>query len=138
MSSFEDLLVWRRSKDLASKVILAMRSSKNYGLKDQIIRSAISVPSNIAEGAERKGTKEFANFISYSSGSCAELMTQIMIASDIGELDQAMADEFLNESREISKMLYGLRKSLGDSSSWKLQVLVIKLYKHEHEQRRSR
>lgn len=117
MSSFEDLLVWRRSKDLASKVILEMSSSRNYGLKDQMIRSAISVPSNIAEGAERKGAKEFANFISYSSGSCAELMTQIMIAADIGELDQTKADGFLNECREISKMLYGLRMSLRDSSS---------------------
>ncbi|MBT8036530.1 MAG: four helix bundle protein [Verrucomicrobiae bacterium] len=117
MSSFEDLQVWRRSKDLASKVILAIAPSKNYGLKDQMIRSAISVPSNIAEGAERKGTKEFANFISYSSGSCAELMTQIMIASDIGELDRAKADNFLAECREISKMLYGLRRSLHDSSS---------------------
>ena len=115
MSSFEDLAVWRRSKDLASKVILAMSSSRNYGLKDQIIRSAISVPSNLAEGAERKGAKEFANFISYSSGSCAELMTQIMIASDIGELEQVKADEFITECREISKMLYGLRKSLRDS-----------------------
>ena len=94
-----------------------MNQSKNYGLKDQMIRSAVSVPSNIAEGAERKGLKEFANFISYSSGSCAELTTQIMIASDIGELDQAKAAAFISECREISKMLYGLRMSLRNSSS---------------------
>ena len=112
MSNFEDLLVWKRSKDLASKVILAMSSSKNFGLKEQIIRSSISVPSNIAEGAERKGDKEFANFLSYSSGSCAELMTQIMIATEVGELDQDKGDGFIAECREISKMLFGLRKSL--------------------------
>ena len=112
MSSFENLLVWQRSKALASKVILAMGSSKNYGLRDQIIRSSISVPSNVAEGAERKGDKEFANFLSYSSGSCAELMTQIMIAADVGELDQVEAEGFITECREISKMLFGLRKSL--------------------------
>ena len=115
MSSFEELVVWRRSKDLASKVILAVSPSKNYSLKDQIIRSAVSVPSNLAEGAERKGTKGFANFISYSSGSCAELMTQIMIATDIGEMDPAQADAFITECREIHKMLYGLRMSLRDS-----------------------
>ena len=94
---------------------MAISSSKNYSLKDQIIRSAISVPSNLAEGAERKGPKEFANFISYSSGSCAELMTQIMIAVDVGELDQLKAEDFITECREVSKMLYGLRKSLRDS-----------------------
>jgi len=94
---------------------MAISSSKNYSLKDQIIRSAISVPSNLAEGAERKGPKEFANFISYSSGSCAELMTQIMIAVDVGELDQLNAEDFITECREVSKMLYGLRKSLRDS-----------------------
>ena len=67
MNSFEDLQVWQRSKALAVQVINMLSTTKNYGLKDQMIRSAISIPSNIAEGAERKGPKEFANFISYSS-----------------------------------------------------------------------
>ena len=57
MNSFEDLLVWQRSKALAVQVINMLSTSKNYGLKDQMIRSAISIPSNIAEGAERKGPK---------------------------------------------------------------------------------
>ena len=117
MSSFEDLQVWQRSKLLAIRVISELAASKNYSLKDQMTRSAISIPSNLAEGAERKGPKEFANFISYSSGSCAELMTQIMIAKDIKELDEGIADQFIEECRKISKMLYGLRKSLRDSSS---------------------
>ena len=110
--SFEDLLVWKRSKVLAVEVIRALSASKNDSLRDQIMRSAISIPSNLAEGAERKGSKEFANFISYSSGSCAELMTQLMIAKDIRELDAEMAERFIKECREISKMLYGLRKSI--------------------------
>jgi four helix bundle protein len=112
MSSFEDLQVWQRSKALAVQVINMLTTSKNYGLKDQMIRSAISIPSNVAEGAERKGQKEFANFISYSSGSCAELMTQIMIAKEINEFDDDKADALIAECREISRMLYGLRKSL--------------------------
>ena len=110
--SFEDLLVWQRSKALAVEVILAVSASRNKCLKDQIMRSAISIPSNLAEGAERKGNKEFTNFISYSSGSCAELMTQLMIAKDIRELDAEMVEGFIKECREISKMLYGLRKSI--------------------------
>ena len=112
MSNFEDLQVWKRSKELAVKTILAFEKSKNYGLKDQIIRSAISVPSNIAEGAERKGNKEFANFINYASGSCAELITQLMIAKEIHDLSSLLAEELIDEGREISKMLYGLRKSI--------------------------
>ena len=59
----------------------------------------------------------FANFISYSSGSCAELMTQIMIAKEVYQLEENAANELIEECREISKMLYGLRKSLRDSSS---------------------
>jgi four helix bundle protein len=116
MSSFEDLQVWQRSKALAVQVINMLSTSKNYSLKDQMIRSAISVPSNIAEGAERKGSKEFANFISYSSGSCAELMTQIMIAKEINEFDNDKANVLIAECREISKMLYGLRKSLSSNN----------------------
>lgn len=112
MSSFEDLQVWQRSKTLAVQVIKGMEASKNYSLKDQITRSAISVPSNLAEGAERKGSKEFANFISYSSGSIAELITQLMIAEEIGEISKSNAQMWITESREISKMLYALRKSL--------------------------
>lgn len=82
-----------------------------------MIRSAISIPSNIAEGAERKGQKGFANFISYSSGSYAELMAQIMIAKEINEFDNDNADTLIAECREISKMLYGrLRKSLSSNS----------------------
>ncbi|MDG1302250.1 MAG: four helix bundle protein [Opitutae bacterium] len=112
MSSFENLQVWQRSKQFAVEVIQNITTSKFFGLKDQMIRSAISVPSNLAEGAERKGSKEFANFISYSSGSCAELMTQLMIAKEIGEIDVEKADGCIVECRAISKMLYALRKSI--------------------------
>lgn len=115
--SFEDLVVWQRSKALAVNVINALSDSKNYSLKDQIIRSAVSIPSNLAEGAARKGNKEFANFISYSSGSCAELLTQVMIAKDINEIESDIADALILECREINKMLYGLRKSISNTKA---------------------
>ncbi len=97
---------------LAVDVICALSASNNFGLKDQMIRSAISIPSNIAEGAERKGSKEFANFISYSSGSCAELMTQLMIAKETDEIGVEKADVLISECREISKVLYALRRAI--------------------------
>lgn len=114
MSSFEDLQVWQRSKDVAVEVIKLIGHSRNYGLRDQMTRSALSVPSNIAEGAERKGKKEFANFLSYASGSAAELITQLMISTELGEITEVTAAKLITESREISKMLYALRNSLED------------------------
>ena len=112
MSSFENLSVWQRSKQLAVDVIRALEDSRNYSLRDQIVRSAVSIPSNIAEGAERKGSKEFANFISYSSGSTAELITQLMIAAELNEISSDDAKAWIRECREISKMLFALRRSI--------------------------
>jgi four helix bundle protein len=91
MASFEDLEVWQRSCDLAVEVCDAFKSCKDYGLRDQITRSAVSVPSNIAEGAERLSRKEFAQFLGYAKGSAGELRTQIIIASRLGYIEDARA-----------------------------------------------
>ena len=117
MSSFEDLNVWRKAKTLAIAVSREVASSKNFALRDQMIRSAISVPSNIAEGAERSGKKEFANFLSYALGSNAELITQIMIAKELKEIDSLIADSFIADGREIGRMLHGLHTSLAKQPS---------------------
>ena len=80
--NFEGLAVWERSKTIAVEVCRASSTCKNRGFRDQIMRSAVSVPSNIAEGAERNGTKEFILFLGYAKGSLGELRTQIMIGSE--------------------------------------------------------
>jgi four helix bundle protein len=116
MSSFEDLDVWHRSKALAVLVLREMKTSNNYALRDQMTRSAISVPSNIAEGAERSGAKEFCNFLSYSAGSCAELITQIQIAHELGEINPTVARAAVDEGKQIGKMIYALRKSIASKS----------------------
>ncbi len=74
-------------------------------------RSAVSVPSNIAEGAERDSMKEFVRFLNIAKGSAAELRTQIYIASRIGVLSKTQQEELTSELKEISKMLHGLVKS---------------------------
>ena len=66
--SFEDLEVWQRSKALAVEICIAFRDSRDFGFRDQITRSAISVPSNISEGAERPGRAEFRQFLGYAKG----------------------------------------------------------------------
>lgn len=112
---FEDLDVWQRSADLACNIYIHFKSSKEFGLKDQITRSALSISSNIAEGYERKTPKDYARFLSYSKGSCGELRSQIYIAVKIGEISIAQAELWSEETKQLSKMLSGLMKSI---ESW--------------------
>jgi len=113
MSSFEDLDVWKRSCDLAVHVCNTLRKSSDYGFRDQITRSAVSVPSNIAEGAERNSRIEFSQFLGYAKGSAGELRTQLIIAGRLGYIAESQSQEWVREIREISAMIYGLAKSLG-------------------------
>ena len=89
METFEKLEVWRRSKDLAVRICLALRGCRDYGLRDQIQRAAVSVPSNIAEGLERNGRAEYRNFLGIAKGSAGEIRTQLLILRDLGHLDPA-------------------------------------------------
>ncbi|MGR5120708.1 four helix bundle protein [Vibrio astriarenae] len=111
---FEDLAVWKRSARLTSEVYKHFASSKDFGFKDQITRCALSIPSNIAEGYERKGTREFINFLSYAKGSSGELRTQIYIGIEIDYIPKQLGAKWLQEVEEISRMLSGLMKSLAN------------------------
>jgi len=110
--SFEDLEVWRRSKALAVEVCLMMRECRDYGFRDQITRSAVSVPSNISEGAERLGKAEYRQFLGYAKGSAGELRTQIIIAGELNYLPADEARRMVSECIELSKMLWGLIRSM--------------------------
>jgi four helix bundle protein len=112
---FEGLAVWQRSKAIAVEVCRASSSCKDWGFRDQVMRGAVSVPSNIAEGAERNGTKEFIYFLGVAKGSLGELRTQIMIGLELAYFDDEGAQLWILETREISKMLHGLIRSLRDS-----------------------
>jgi four helix bundle protein len=87
MKSFEDLEVWQRSYNLVVKISISLRECKDYALRDQLARSLISLPSNIAEGAERFSKKEFIQFLGYAKGSAGEMRTQIAIANQLGYFD---------------------------------------------------
>lgn len=89
-----------------------MRDCRDYGFRDQITRSAVSVPSNIAEGAERNSRPEFRQFVGYARGSAGELRTQLMIGGDLGYFSPAQTESLVSECREISRMLFGLMRSL--------------------------
>ena len=115
MKTHRDLKVWQDSILLVTEIYKLTKefpSSENYGLTSQIQRSAVSIPSNIAEGAARNSTKEFAYYLSIALGSLAELETQLIIAKNIKYISDEqytfIADKFI----EIRKMLNGLQNSL--------------------------
>jgi four helix bundle protein len=93
---------------LAIDIYAAFKSSQDWGLRNQITRSAVSVPSNIAEGHERGSTKEFTRFLYIAKGSTAELRTQLEIAQRVGELDHKAAVRLLDEAKQINAMLQAL------------------------------
>lgn len=108
---FENLDVWKRSARLSSSVYKELSQLRDYGFRDQITRSGLSVPSNIAEGCERKSLKELVNFLSYAKGSCGELRTQIYIGMDIGYINKKTGKAWIEEARQISMMISGLMKA---------------------------
>lgn len=116
IETFEDLDVWKRGCQLAVDVHVALYESKDFALRGQMERSSLSIPSNIAEGAERDNTKEYINFLRYSKGSCGELRTQLYVAEKvrrkIGVPPMEGSREMIKETRELSRMLHGLITSL--------------------------
>ena len=103
MDAFEKLEVWKRSCRLCVDLYKALNGCKDFGFKDQIARSALSVPSNIAEGYERNSVNEYARFLKIAKGSCGELRTELYIAKETGLLDQESVNAFITEALELSK-----------------------------------
>ena len=110
--SFEDLEVWQRGCRLTVDIFKAFATCKNFSFKDQIQRAALSIPSNIAEGSERGSSKDFAHFLNIAKGSCSELRTQLYIARKLELLTKSAFDTLIKESKELSAMLEGLRRSM--------------------------
>lgn len=111
-NSFEELDVWKRACRLAVVMYDNLRNCRDYGLKDQMTRAAVSIASNIAEGAERNSKAEYIRFLHIAKGSAAELRTQVYIAQQIGIYQNIQTTELITELKEISSMLQGLIKSL--------------------------
>ena len=107
---FEKLEVWKKSSRLAVDVVRELEGCKNYGLVDQLMRSSLSVPSNISEGEERETAKESARFLYYAKGSCGEMITQLYIASELGYIPKHKSSAFISEAKHISVMLAKLIK----------------------------
>lgn len=108
ITKYEDLIVWKRSMELAKEIIQATTDLKLYSLKDQLCRSVISIPSNIAEGYERQSNKEHIRFLYIAKGSCGELRTQLYLLKSLKLVTFSISERFIQESKEISAMLSSL------------------------------
>jgi four helix bundle protein len=115
MGNYRDLLVWQRAQVFAVRVDRETRqfARGNGELADQLRRAALSIPTNLAEGASRGRDGEFLRFISIAIGSAAEADSLLIHAAGLGALDARTSRELEEDLRVIRKMLFKLRKSLG-------------------------
>jgi len=115
IEKFEDLIVWQKAHELAVAIYgLTSREPfcRDFGLRDQIQRAAVSVMSNIAEGFERYSRPEFRQFLSVARGSVAEVRSQLYLARSLQYVDEEDFDRIYSLCKDISNLTGALRKSL--------------------------
>ena len=109
---FEDMDIWKRSARLSAELYKHFSGCRDFGFRDQITRSGLSVPSNIAEGSERGSKKDFIRFLHYAKGSCGEIRTQVYIGMKIGYISQENGKNWIQETRELSAMIVAFISSI--------------------------
>lgn len=115
MYKLNDLQVWVKSRKIATEVYQLTNKLPNeekFGLISQMRRAAVSIASNIAEGAGRNSDKEFVQFLAIAVGSSYELKTQLFLCIDLNFIDELDANRMISELEEIEKMIWGLQKSV--------------------------
>ena len=112
---FEDFVAWQKSRVMAAeiyKITEQGKFAKDFGLRDQIRRAAVSVMSNIAEGFERGRPAEFHQFLSIAKASCAEVRSQLYVALDADYLTGEEFHELMTKAIELGRVIGGLRASV--------------------------
>jgi four helix bundle protein len=108
IKNFEDLEIWKEARSLTREIYTLSKAPqfwKDYGLRDQMRRAAVSIMLNIAEGFERGGNQEFVQFLYVAKGSCGELRSQVYVALDQEHIDQKVADDLLINLKRLSVMI---------------------------------
>lgn len=117
---FEDILAWQKARE-ATRLVYEITGggnfSKDFGLRDQIRRSSVSIMANIAEGFGRRSDKEFANFLNMAHGSASETQSHLYVALDLNYIDQTAFDRLYRMYDENSRMIMGLMKHLRQKNS---------------------
>jgi four helix bundle protein len=115
VSSYKDLKAWQKSMQLVQEIYrttLSFPKNETFGLTSQMRRSAVSVPSNIAEGKGRSTDRDFVHFLCNARGSVLELETQVLIARGLGYITEQEAEALIDQTEQIGKMLNGLINAL--------------------------
>lgn len=115
--SHRDLTVWRKAMDVARDVYRmtdGLPKKEEYRMTAQLIRAAISIPANIAEGNARGTRKDYANFVSIARGSAAELETLLLLTLEAELAPASRVNDLLARVEEVGRMLTGLRRSLSE------------------------
>ena len=112
IEKFEDIISWQKAEILTINIYKIFKDVKDFGLKNQIQRSSVSIMNNIAEGFERQSNKEFRYFLFVAKGSCAETRSMLHLSLQFEYIDKEKYDELNELSIEISKLLSGLIKTL--------------------------
>ena len=112
----ETLDVWKQSARLSADVYKAFAQSRDFGFRDQITRSGLSIPSNIAEGMEKISNKDKVRFLDIAKGFAAEFATQVYIGMDIGYIEKTTGKEWITKAEQILSMLTKLQQHLGELS----------------------
>ena len=118
LERFEDLDAWKKTRELTKSIYHVTSTgefARDFGLRDQIRRAAVSVMSNIAEGFERDGSKEFLQFLSQAKGSCGEICAQLYVAFDQAYITEAQLQGLTERAVEVSRLIAGLMKYLNTS-----------------------
>jgi four helix bundle protein len=115
MHKIEDLIIWRKALTLTKEIyelVTELSDDEKYGLSAQLKRCAISIPSNIAEGAGRKSNKEFKHFLSIANGSAYELQTQLLLIIELNMMTPIKVQPVIDLCIEIQKMNYAFQQKL--------------------------
>jgi four helix bundle protein len=115
IESFEDLRVWQSGIQLVKQVYLITNEgklSKDFGLRDQLRRACVSIPTNIAEGFERSSRKEYLYFLNVAKGSAGEVRSLLKVAIEVGLIEQSTYSQLYEQAKELSRMLFKQIQSL--------------------------
>src|SRR6266851_4642122 len=107
---FEDIIAWQKARVLAKEVYACTRTgafARDFGLKDQIQRASVSSMSNISEGFERGGDREFVQFLSNSKGSCGEVKSHLYVALDQNYIPPMSFHQLYGQADEVSRLISG-------------------------------
>lgn len=120
VESFEDLRVWQKGIQLVKQIYIITNEgklSKDFGLKDQLRRASVSIPTNVAEGFERRSRKEYVNFLNIAKGSAGELRSLLRVALEVDYIEQSTYSQLNDQAMELSRMLFNQIQSINRASS---------------------